>query len=171
MTREGGTSWRSLQLNRKPPRIRLVERIFGPRGLTFWQCATTLLALAFAAERFATSFFYSHFGVPPEEAGLGYASSLLDGVVLFVALIVLLNVAVVFPSLLVLGCAWMDIRAYFAWLGEASTIRCRNNAGVRRASSGRYRHRPRLRSTGQEGQHNDSAVSLVAADLMALSRK
>lgn len=104
--------------SQNPPASRWLSRIFWPNPPTIWQCAIALLAFALAAERFATSLFYSHFGVTPEEVGFSYTNSLLGGVVSFVGLVGLLNVVVIFPSLLILGDAWMDIQAYLACSGS-----------------------------------------------------
>jgi putative transposase len=138
-----------------PPKPGWLRRIFGSQGLTLWQCATALLALAFAAERFATSLFYSHFGVALEEVGLGYANSLLEGVVLFIGILVLLNGLVIFSFVRTAGwCLERYLGIPCMALGSGA-ITSANNAGVCRPSSRRYCRRARLRRANQEGQYHN----------------
>jgi hypothetical protein len=86
------------------------KRFVGKEPPSSWQWVTGVLAIALAAERFATSLFYSRFGTSPEEVGIGIGESLVEGVVVFVAVYAIANVAVLAPSLIVLVPVWIGLR-------------------------------------------------------------
>jgi hypothetical protein len=65
------------------------------RRLVLWKYLAGLYAALFVVHRFISSLFYSEFGVAPEEAGVGYAESLLEAAVGTFLLLVGVN-AVVF---------------------------------------------------------------------------
>lgn len=85
--------------------------LFDKGDLTAWQCVAGLLILVFAIERLAASFFYDRFGVTLEEVGIGYGESLLEGVVLFVFLLVVLNFLVLIPAIAVIFDSWAHFSA------------------------------------------------------------
>lgn len=95
-------------------------RLLGPNGPSLWQLLTGLIAVALASQRLAASLFYSRFDVAPEEVGVGVTASALEGVVLYVVLIVLLNVIILLPSIWALTREWLGVRTFFSWLRESA---------------------------------------------------
>lgn len=87
------------------------ERLVDRAAPSIWQWVTSVLAVLFAVQRFATSVFYSQFGVSPEDVGIGFGQSVIEGVVVFVVLVVTVNVALLVPAVFVLVGAWFDARA------------------------------------------------------------
>lgn len=74
------------------------------RRLVRWEYLAALYAALFVVHRFISSLFYSEFGIAPEEAGVGYAESLLEAAVGTFLLLVGVNAvvfAVAIPPLLV----------------------------------------------------------------------
>jgi hypothetical protein len=73
------------------------------RRLVPWKYLAGIYAALFVVHRFISSLFYSEFGIAPEEAGVGYAESLLEAAVGTFLLLVGVNaviLAVAIPPLL-----------------------------------------------------------------------
>jgi hypothetical protein len=64
------------------------------RRLAGWEYLAGLYAALFVVHRFISSLFYSEFGIAPEEAGVGYAESLLEAAVGTFLLLVGVNAVV-----------------------------------------------------------------------------
>jgi hypothetical protein len=96
------------------------RRLVAGEPPSIWQWATGLLAVVFAAERFATSVFYAQFGASPEDVGIGIGQSLIEGVVLFVVLVVGANVLVLLPWMTAMVRTWFDVQRSAARLITAA---------------------------------------------------
>lgn len=95
-------------------------RLVRAEAPSLWQWATGLLAVLFATQRFAASVFYAQFGVSLEDVGIGIGQSLIEGVVVFVIVVVAFNVLVLIPSAIVLVRAWIDARRSVGRIGAAA---------------------------------------------------
>src|SRR5262245_13561454 len=62
-----------------------------------WELGAAAITVAFAFRHMAISLFYAHFGVSPEESGLGLTTVALHSAVLFIALYIAANWLLVGP--------------------------------------------------------------------------
>jgi hypothetical protein len=98
-------------------------KFVGEGGASRWQYIAGLLtgffAALYAAQRFATSIFYDRLGVLPEEVGIGLTQN-LEGVVIFLFLLILVNLFFLIPGFMAILTACARASSYASALWTAA---------------------------------------------------